>query len=132
MAQTVYETMFLLNANSYAKGPGTTAAAIDEIITNAGGEVLVSRLWNEQKLAYPVQGHRKGVYWLAYFRIDGTQLTKLNRACQLNDTILRHLTIKLDPRLVEPMIAIAKGQTPPQALGELDVEEESSEEVVSA
>ena len=85
---------------------------IDEIITKAGGKVLVSRLWMEQKLAYPIKGHRKGAYWLAYFRIDSSKMVKFNRACQLNDTILRNLAIKLDPRLVEPMVAVAKGEVP--------------------
>ncbi len=112
MAENVYECMFIFNANAYARNPAGTATAVDELVTSNGGEILASRLWNEQKLAYPIKGHRKGAYWLSYFRIDSSQLVKFNRACQLNDSILRHLAIKLDPRLVEPMVAVAKGETP--------------------
>lgn len=112
MAENVYECMFIFNANAYARNPAGAATAVDELVTSNGGEILASRLWNEQKLAYPIKGHRKGAYWLSYFRIDSSQLVKFNRACQLNDSILRHLAIKLDPRLVEPMIAVAKGETP--------------------
>ncbi len=112
MAENVYECMFIFNANAYARNPAGAATAVDELVTSNGGEILASRLWNEQKLAYPIKGHRKGAYWLSYIRIDSSQLVKFNRACQLNDSILRHLAIKLDPRLVEPMVAVAKGETP--------------------
>jgi len=112
VAENVYECMFIFNANAYARNPAGAATAVDELVTSNGGEILASRLWNEQKLAYPIKGHRKGAYWLSYFRIDSSQLVKFNRACQLNDSILRHLAIKLDPRLVEPMVAVAKGETP--------------------
>lgn len=112
MAENVYECMFIFNANAYARNPAGTANSVDELVTSNGGEMLASRLWNEQKLAYPIRGHRKGAYWLAYFRIDSSKMVKFNRACQLTDTILRHLSIKLDPRLVEPMVAVAKGEVP--------------------
>ena len=112
MAENVYECMFIFNANAYARNPAGAATAVEELVTSNGGEILASRLWNEQKLAYPIKGHRKGAYWLSYFRIDSSQLVKFNRSCQLNDSILRHLAIKLDPRLVEPMVAVAKGEAP--------------------
>ncbi len=142
MAHVDYECMFLFNANAYARNPAAAAAAVEEIVGAVKGEIKVSRLWNEQKLAFPIQGQRKGVYWLVYFSAEATLLPKLNRACQLNDMILRHLVIKLDPRLVEPMIAIAKGEAVPRAGGDLltadvvvgaeDDEEESEESEVLA
>ena len=112
MAQTVYECMFLFNANAYARNPAAAANVVEEMIKSIDGEILASRLWNEQKLAYPINGHRKGAYWLAYFRVESTKIPKFNRACKLNEMILRHLAIKLDPRLVEPMVQVAKGEVP--------------------
>ncbi len=131
MAENVYECMFIFNANAYARNPAGAATAVDELVTSNGGEILASRLWNEQKLAYPIKGHRKGAYWLSYFRIDSSQLVKFNRACQLNDSILRHLAIKLDPRLVEPMVAVAKGETP-AAEAPADASTEAKTEAVAA
>jgi small subunit ribosomal protein S6 len=61
-------------------------------------------------LAYPIDGHRKGTYWLTYFRIESTRLSEFNRACQLNDNILRNLTLKVDPRLVDTLVAHASGK----------------------
>ena len=85
---------------------------INEIIANAGGDVLVSRFWMESKLAYPIGNHQKGTYWLAYFEMEGEQLTKIARAFQLCEPVVRELTLKLEPRLVEPILANARGETP--------------------
>lgn len=127
MAETVYECMFLFNANAYARNPAAAANAVEDIVKSVDGEILVSRLWNEQKLAYPVNGHRKGAYWLTYLNLESNDLDKFNRACKLNDLVLRHLPIKLDPRLVEPMIAVAKGERPATAAAtEADSDADSS------
>ena len=112
MAENVYECMFIFNANAYARNPAAAQKAVEELLESVDGEVLASRLWNEQKLAFPIKGHRKGAYWLTYARIESTKLAKLNRSTQLNDSILRHLFVKLEPRLVEPMVAVARGEVP--------------------
>jgi small subunit ribosomal protein S6 len=105
--------MFIFNANTYAKNPAGVGKTVEDMIKAVDGEILASRLWNEQKLAYPINGHRKGAYWLTYARLESTSVTKLNRACQLNDSILRQLVIKIDPRLVDTMVAVAKGEAVP-------------------
>lgn len=110
MAEQVYEGMFILDSNHYAKDAAGTSGAVTEIIENNGGELLASRLWSEQKLAYQINGHRKGAYWLTYFRIDSQRLTDINRAVRLNDSILRSLVIKIEPRLVTPMVDHALGK----------------------
>ncbi len=119
MATNVYETMFILDSNRYARDPGGVSGQIPELIEKLGGEVLVSRLWNEQKLAYPIDGHRKGTYWLAYFKLESTKLVEMNRALQINETVLRNLTIKVEPRLVDALVSHAKGAKsmirPPEA-----------------
>ena len=110
MAQNVYECMLIYDSNSYVRDPAGVGGKIAKIIGNFGGEVLVSRLWNEQRLAYPIKGHRKGTYWLTYFRVDSTKLTDFKRACRLEDDIIRSLTLRVDPRLVEALVAHAKGE----------------------
>ena len=110
MAQNVYECMLIYDPNSYARDPAGVGAKITKMVGTCGGEILVSRLWNEQKLAYPIKGHRKGAYWLTYFRLDSTKLTEFNRACRLEDDILRSLTLRVDPRLVDTLVAHAKGE----------------------
>ena len=111
MAENVYEGMFILDSNRYAKDAAGVAGTVTEIVEKNGGELLASRLWSEQKLAYPINGQRKGAYWLTYFKLDSTRLTDLNRAARLNDNVLRSMVIKIDPRLVDAMVAHALGQT---------------------
>jgi small subunit ribosomal protein S6 len=85
---------------------------IEDLITEAGGRVEVNRLWMEQKLAYPIDNHQKGTYWLTYFEMEGNDVPKLDRAFHLCEPVLRQMTLKLDPRLVEPILANARGATP--------------------
>ncbi|MEZ6117941.1 MAG: 30S ribosomal protein S6 [Pirellulaceae bacterium] len=110
MATNVYECLFLLDSNRYARDPNAVANQISEIVAKCGGEVMVSRLWNEQRLAYPIDGHRKGTYWLAYFKMSSEKQTDFNRMCQLNDSILRNLVLKVDSRLVDTLVAHASGE----------------------
>ncbi len=130
MAENVYECLFLLDSNHYARDPAGTAQLVDRLIEEAGGTVLVSRLWNEQRLAYPIEGHRKGTYWLAYFRMPGSGVPALNRACQIHDTVLRQLVLKVDPRLVETLVAHAKGEAVPQSPDEEGTEESAQPEAI--
>ena len=118
MTLNVYEGMFILDSNRYARDPAKVSGGVSELVEQQGGEMLVSRLWNEQKLAYPVKGHRKGTYWLTYFRMDSTRLSDLNHPCKLNGDILRSLVLKIDPRLVDAMVEHTAGDTIPAPAGE--------------
>ena len=92
------------------RDPAGVAAQIPKMIESCGGELLASRLWNEQRLAYPIEGHRKGTYWLSYFRMDTGQVVAFNRACRLNENVVRNLTLKVEPRLVDTLVAHARGK----------------------
>ncbi len=110
MASHVYEGLFLFDSNKYARDANKLTTDLHGYIESRDGEILASRLWNEQKLAYPIKGQRKGTYWLAYFRLDSSHLSDINRDLKLNEAVLRNLVIKLDPRLVDAMVAHAKGE----------------------
>src|SRR5690606_31054304 len=90
----VYEGMFIFDSNKYARDQAGLPAEIEKMITEAEGEVVVSRLWEERRLAYPIKGQRKGTYWLIYFRSPTGAIVGLNRKCELSDNILRHLILK--------------------------------------
>jgi small subunit ribosomal protein S6 len=106
--------MVILDPNKYAQDPGGMGSQIPNLVSKFGGEVLVSRLWNEQKLAYSIDGHRKGTYWLTYFRLESGKLSEFNREIRINETILRSLTLKVEPRLVDALVAHAKGEGKPK------------------
>jgi hypothetical protein len=60
----------------------------------------------------------------------------LDRACHLNEAIVRQMVLKIDPRLVEPMVAHALGRAlPSEVKGEevvVEVEAAGEPEVVAA
>lgn len=110
MARNVYECLFILDSNRYARDPGGVSGSIPEMVEAVEGKILANRLWTEQRLAYPIDGHLKGTYWLTYFEVESTRLPEFYRACQLNEAVIRQMVLRIDPRLVEPMIAHARGE----------------------
>jgi small subunit ribosomal protein S6 len=115
LAKHVYEGMFILDSNKYAKDQAGTVGTIPTTVEQFGGEVLASRLWEERRLAYPIKGHRKGTYWLTYFRLDATQLDNLTRQIQLNEGVVRHLLLKIDHRIADAMVQHALSGGGPMA-----------------
>jgi small subunit ribosomal protein S6 len=112
----VYEAMFIFDSNRFARERAAMPAEVEKAIKDAGGEVVVSRLWEERRLAYPIAGQRKGTYWLIYLRGPSSILAPLNRQWEIQEGILRHLVLKVHPHLVEVVLEHAKaGPAPPPA-----------------
>jgi small subunit ribosomal protein S6 len=115
--------MFILDSNRYSRDAAGTVSQIPSTVEQLGGKMLASRLWEERRLAYPIKGHRKGTYWLTYFRLDGDQLTNLSRQFQLNEGILRNLVLKIEPRIADAMVEHAITGGGPMAERKPKVEE---------
>jgi small subunit ribosomal protein S6 len=110
----VYEAMFILDSNRFARERAALPGEVEAAIKAAGGEVVVSRLWEERRLAYPIAGQRKGTYWLIYFRGPSSIVDPLDKGWEIHDGILRHLVLKIHPHLVEAVLEHAKaGPTQP-------------------
>src|SRR5437763_16202337 len=106
MAVNVYECMFLLDTNKVAGDVNAAAQQIHTVLERNQAEMLATRPWDERRLAYPVNGHKKGLYYLTYFRMDGKNLLNVERDFALNEPILRSLVLRIDPKHVETMLAI--------------------------
>jgi small subunit ribosomal protein S6 len=129
LAENVYEGMYIFDPGRFARDSANITDRIGKMIEEAGGNVLVSRLWEERRLAYPINGNRKGTYWLTYFRIDSEKLTTLNRQCEISDDILRHLFIKIDERIADTLVSHADGSA---AAAEAAAAEAESKEAAAA
>jgi small subunit ribosomal protein S6 len=105
--------MFILDSNRYAREGAAVADEVNRAIEKFGGKLLVSRLWDDRRLAYPIGPHKKGTYWLTYFSMESTTLTALTNELRLNDTVLRNLFVKIDSRLVDTLVEHAKTGTAP-------------------
>ncbi len=140
MATQNYDCFFLFDSNRYNRDPGGVAATIQDAVVKFGGEMLASRLWEERRLAYPIKGQSKGTYWITYFKMDSLKLKEFERDCKLNENILRYLVTRIDPRLVDTLVAHAQGkithsparEVEPVAVGAIDdeLEEFDSDEEV--
>ena len=113
MVRNVYEAMFILDSTRYGRDPDGISGQLADLIQKAGGEILVSRLWEERRLAYTIKGQRKGTYWLIYLSLDASQLAGLRRQFDITETILRYLFLKIDPRIVDALVAHAQSAPVP-------------------
>lgn len=124
----VYEGLFIFDSNTFGRDREGLPREVNGFIEAAGGQIEVSRLWEERRLAYPIKGQRKGAYWITYFRLPTSALKDLTRQCEIHEGILRQLFIRLPAALVEPILEHAKSggvvRTAPTAEAEVaEVEE---------
>ena len=88
-----YEGMFLLDSADFAGDPDGLTSTMTGLLERFGGNVVAHRPWQDGRLAYEVAGRRKGLHYLILFTLDPAKMTELNRACTLNDKILRTMFI---------------------------------------
>jgi len=102
--ENVYEAMFLL-------GPAATdqQAALDlcrGFIERHGGKIKVLKKWDERKLVYEVNGHKRGTYVISYFTAPGAAVGPLERDVKLSEDVLRVLVTKADHLNEQEMNAV--------------------------
>lgn len=110
MPANVYECMFLLDSTKVAGDVANADKVLRGLLEKNHVEVLVSRPWDERRLAYPIKNQKKGLYYLTYFSSEGQNIVGIERDCALNEMILRMMILKIHPKLVETMLAVAKGE----------------------
>ncbi len=131
MTDNFYEGMFLLNSGKFAANPDGMTSEMLSILEKAGGTIVAHRPWQDGRLAYMIEGQRKGLHYLAYFRMEGTKLKDVNRACRLNDNILRHLVIKQPQPLFDAMVkALNPEEVPPDSDSASAVKEDATDETL--
>jgi small subunit ribosomal protein S6 len=91
-----YEGMFVVHNREGHKELDFLVELISGLITKCGGEVVSIEKWDDRKMAYDIDGHSQGIYYLTFFTGDGDTVQKLRRECRLSDTVLRALFIAID------------------------------------
>ena len=105
----LYEGMFLVSSSKYANDPETTVGGIMEVLERAGAEVVAHRPWQDGKLAYQVEGHRKGLHYLVCFKMDPSGMDVITRQSALSDIIIRQMVIRHTPELFNAMVGALTG-----------------------
>jgi small subunit ribosomal protein S6 len=96
-----YETTFIVNA---ALEDATIEPIINstiEFIQNNGGSITTLDKWGRRRLAYPIQKKHNGYYVYAMYDAPATLVPQLERYFQLEENVLRHLTLKMSPQAIE-------------------------------
>jgi small subunit ribosomal protein S6 len=104
--------MFLLDSSKAATAWDETVKHVHDILAKHDSEIVASRQWDERRLAYPVEGHKKGTYLLTYFKTEGKNLKQITADCHLSDVILRELVLKVHPKLTEQLVSQAMSSNP--------------------
>jgi len=110
MPANVYECMFLLDTNKVSGDVPAAAKQLHAVLEKHHAEVLASRPWDERRLLYPIKKHKKGLYYLTYFRTEGKNLIPINRDYKLNEMVLRSLMLRVEPKMVETMLTLARDE----------------------
>jgi len=108
----MYEGMFLLDSTKVAVNWDEAVQHVHDILSKHQSEIVASRQWDERRLAYSVNGHKKGTYLLTYFKTDGTQLQEIVADCHLSDVVVRELILKVHPKLADHLVTQAMTSTP--------------------
>lgn len=92
----LYEGMFLVDSAKAASDWDGINKAIKKILDKAKAEIVSIKKWDDRKLAYDIRGVSRGTYLLCYFRVDGQQISNIEKAVQLSEKIIRVLILNTD------------------------------------
>ena len=91
-----------------------TVKRYEELLADQGATVVNVDRWGMRRLAYEIQKRQQGDYTFFLFEADPGAIADVDRACRLDEAVLRYL--------------ILQTEIPPQVVEEEDAEE-SAEEV---
>jgi small subunit ribosomal protein S6 len=89
-AKKQYEAMFLFPAGASAE-LDKSISTVKGIIERHEGKVQVLKKWDERKLAYELEGQKRGLYIIAYFTAPGAAVGAIERDVNLSEEVLRVL-----------------------------------------
>ncbi len=92
----LYEGLYLINQQEMAGDLAGAIQTIRAMLDRAGAEVISLRKWDERKLAYPVDGQKRGLYILGLFRVRPVQIANIERDCNLSELVMRAMMIRAD------------------------------------
>jgi len=72
---------------------------VNHLIESNDGDVLEVDEWGNQRLAYEIDRKRSGYYVNMYFQAPGELIQRLERELEINDDVLRYLTLRMDAKM---------------------------------
>jgi len=106
-SKRTYETTFIVNASLDDAQVDSVIGRVQDTITKNGGSLEALNKWGRKRLSYSINKKTNGFYVNIEFQAPNTLLAILERSFQLDEMILRYLTIVLDPRAIAARAAAA-------------------------
>jgi small subunit ribosomal protein S6 len=96
----LYETTFIVNASLDDTQVDSVIGRVQDVIVKNGGTANAINKWGRKRLAYSINKKTNGFYVNIEFTAPAPLLASLERAFQLDEMILRFLTIQLDQKAI--------------------------------
>ena len=90
-----YESLFIVDVTNGEEATNATVNKFTSLIAENGTIIEVAQ-WGKRRLAYPINDMPEGYYVVVTFKAAGNFLAELDRLFQIDENIMRSLTIKLD------------------------------------
>lgn len=109
MAIVLYETLYAFDSTRMSAEGDAIRLALRNNLEKYGAEIVVERPWDENgKLAYPINKQKKAYFYIVYYKMESTKQSELEGDLRLNENLLRHMTIHVDPKWAESVLDTAK------------------------
>ena len=106
----LYEHVFLARQDLAQAQVDALAANATQIIETNGGKVAKTETWGLRSLAYKIAKNRKAHYVMLEFEAPGPVVAELERQTQINEDIIRYMTIKVDAAEAGPSVMKRKAE----------------------
>jgi len=93
----LYETTLVIDSALKADEVRNQNDKIVNFISNHGGNIVKVEDWGKRRLAYEIKKKQYGFYSNVRFSGPEALPLLLEREYRLNESVLRHLTVKVDP-----------------------------------
>ena len=101
-----YETLFIVNCEN---GEEAVKATVDKFtgLVAENGTVESVNEWGKRRLAYPINDIPEGYYVVVNFKSEAEFPAELERLFNIDETIMRSIVVKIDPKKVAAKEAAA-------------------------
>ncbi len=94
--QNLYEGMYILSATLSEDALKKALERITKTIEDHSGEIHKVHDMGRKKLAYQIQGHKQGQYYLLYFTVTPTAIKEMWNEYHLNEDLIRFMTLRAE------------------------------------
>ena len=105
----LYEHVFLARQDLAQAQIDALAENATKILDDNGGKVVKTETWGLRNIAYRIAKNRKAHYVALDFDAPPPVVAELERQTQINEDVIRYLTIKVDAHEQGPSAMMRRG-----------------------